>query len=338
MGGVRFTDAGADQVGGLHTRSGYRRRRRQAKRWCSTFTANWCLNCKALEEHVLKDPQVAALLARPEVAALKVDLSGDNRAGSELLGHSGRSSMSIPWLMISGPDGTVRLASEAYTVAQVHERAWRRLVRAENRAMIHRYSWVGMSAGILLLAGLGGCAEPRVSGGSNATAQSAARHAASSKGATIGHAKAKLQAMGLALPAAPKPIAVYVPAVRTGNYIFISGQLPFKDGKLLATGPVPSNATLEQAQGAARQCALNCLAILDDQLGGDWNRFVRVVRVGAFVNSDASFTDQPKVANGASELLGQILGEAGRHARAAVGVNTLPLGASVEVEMLVEVK
>ena len=150
--------------------------------------------------------------------------------------------------------------------------------------------------------------------------------------------KARLQAQGLTLPPAPKPIAVYIPAVRTGNYIFVSGQLPLKDGKLLATGPVPSKTSLEDAKTAARQCALNCLAIIDEQLGGDWSKFVRVVRVGGFVNSDDSFTDQPKVANGASELLGQLFGEAGKHARAAVGVNTLPLGASVEVEMLVEVK
>lgn len=148
---------------------------------------------------------------------------------------------------------------------------------------------------------------------------------------------AKLASLGLSLPPAPKPVAIYVPAVRSGNHIFVSGQLPMKDGKLLATGPIPSAQPLEQGQAAARQCILNALAIVNDQLGGDWSRFRRIVRVGAFVSSDATFTDQPKVANGASELLGQIFGDLGQHARAAVGVNVLPLGATVEVELLVEV-
>jgi enamine deaminase RidA (YjgF/YER057c/UK114 family) len=110
------------------------------------------------------------------------------------------------------------------------------------------------------------------------------------------------------------------------------------EGRLLAVGPVPSAVTLEQAQQCARQCALNALAIIDAQLAGDWSRFVRIVRLGAFVCSDNGFTDQAKVANGASEFLGQLLGPAGQHARAAVGVNTLPLGACVEIELLVEVK
>jgi len=149
---------------------------------------------------------------------------------------------------------------------------------------------------------------------------------------------AKLATLGLSLPAAPKPVAAYVPAVRTGNLIIVAGQLPMSQGKLLATGPVPSAVPLDAAQLAARQCVLNGLAIVGDQLGGDWSKFVRVVRLGVFVASDNSFTEQPKVANGASELLGQIFGDAGQHARAAVGVNVLPLGATVEVEMMVEVK
>jgi enamine deaminase RidA (YjgF/YER057c/UK114 family) len=149
---------------------------------------------------------------------------------------------------------------------------------------------------------------------------------------------AKLAELGLKLPAAPKPVAAYVPAVRSGNHIFVAGQLPMSEGKLLSTGPVGSAVTLEQAQAAARQCALNALAIVGDQLGGDWSRLVRIVRLGVFVASDNSFTDQPKVANGASELLGQVFGDLGRHARAAVGVNVLPLGATVEVEMTVEVR
>jgi enamine deaminase RidA (YjgF/YER057c/UK114 family) len=148
----------------------------------------------------------------------------------------------------------------------------------------------------------------------------------------------KLAGLGLQLPPAPKPVAAYVPAVRSGQLVFISGQIPMKDGRLVAMGRVPSAANLEQAQGAARQCALNALAILDEQVGGDWSRVVRIVRVGAFVASDDGFIDQPKVANGASDLLVQVLGEAGKHARAAVGVPVLPLGATVEVELTAEVR
>lgn len=147
----------------------------------------------------------------------------------------------------------------------------------------------------------------------------------------------RLAALGLVLPAAPKPVAAYVPAVRTGNLIYVSGQLPFVDGALTATGPVPSRTSLEAAQAAARQCILNGLAILADQLGGDLDRVQRIVRVGVWVQSDPGFADQPKVANGASELLQQLFGERGRHARAAVGSVALPLGATVEVELLAEV-
>jgi enamine deaminase RidA (YjgF/YER057c/UK114 family) len=148
----------------------------------------------------------------------------------------------------------------------------------------------------------------------------------------------QLAALGLTLPPAPKPVASYIPAVRSGNLIFVSGQLPFKDGQLLATGPVPSACSIEAAQAAARQCVLNGLAVVGDQIGGDFTRVVRIVRVGAFVQSDDGFTEQPKVANGGSELLQQLFGEPGRHARAAVGTNALPLGASVEIELLVEVR
>lgn len=148
---------------------------------------------------------------------------------------------------------------------------------------------------------------------------------------------ARLAELSITLPAAPKPVAAYVPAVRTGNLIAVSGQLPMQNGQLMMTGPVKA-ADLEKAQAAARQCALNGLAIVADQLGGSLDRVVRIVRLGVFVCCEAGFTDQPKVANGASEALQQIFGEAGRHARAAVGSIALPLGASVEVEMLVEVK
>lgn len=148
---------------------------------------------------------------------------------------------------------------------------------------------------------------------------------------------AKLAELGLVLPAPPKPVAAYVPCVRSGNLVFVSGQLPFAAGQLLFTGRVPSPVDLEEAQECARQCVLNGLAILKAEIGGDWSKLVRVVRIGVFVQSADGYADQPQVANGASELLVKILGDAGRHARAAVGVNALPLNAPVEVEFVFEV-
>ena len=147
----------------------------------------------------------------------------------------------------------------------------------------------------------------------------------------------KLAELGLIIPAAPKPVAAYLPCVRTGNLVVVSGQLPFAAGKLLATGRVPSVVDLDQAQECARQCVLNGLAQLKAELDGDWSKLVRVVRIGAFVQSDDGYGGQPQVANGASELLAALLGEAGKHARAAVGVNALPLDAPVEIEFTFEV-
>src|SRR5262249_44991714 len=140
------------------------------------------------------------------------------------------------------------------------------------------------------------------------------------------------------LPDPPKPVAAYVPAVRRGNLIFVSGQIPFRDGRLMATGPVPSQVDLEYARSAARQCAINGLAVLAGALRGDLARIRRIVRLGVCGCSERCLTDQPKVANGASELLQEIFGERGRHARAAVGSISLPLGATVEVEMVAEVE
>ena len=147
----------------------------------------------------------------------------------------------------------------------------------------------------------------------------------------------KLTELGMTLPEAPAPVASYVPCVRTGNLVVVSGQLPFRAGKLLFTGPVPSAVSLEQSQEAARQCVLNGLAVLKRELDDDLSRLARVVRVGVFVQSDNDFSDQARVANGASELLQELCGEAGRHARAAVGVNALPLDTPVEIELLFEV-
>jgi enamine deaminase RidA (YjgF/YER057c/UK114 family) len=148
----------------------------------------------------------------------------------------------------------------------------------------------------------------------------------------------RLGDLGIELPEAPKPVAAYVPSVRTGNLLFISGQIPLANGELMAKGSVPGAVSVEQAQACARQCVLNGLAVVRDALGGDLGRIRRIVRIGVFVASEPGFTDQPKVGNGASELLVELLGENGRHARAAVGSVALPLGAPVEVEMVVEIE
>lgn len=148
--------------------------------------------------------------------------------------------------------------------------------------------------------------------------------------------EARLEELGLAVPEVPTPVAVYLPAVRTGNYIFTSGQLPMRDGQLIATGKVGGEITAEQAVECARQCALNAIAAVRAEIG-DLSKIKRIVKVVAFVASTDDFTGQPGVANGASELFGAVFGDVGRHARSAVGVSVLPLDAPVEVELLVEV-
>jgi enamine deaminase RidA (YjgF/YER057c/UK114 family) len=149
--------------------------------------------------------------------------------------------------------------------------------------------------------------------------------------------ESRLASLGITVPAVPGPFGAYVPAKRVGNLIFVAGQLPMKDGKLLATGPVPSRCPIDAAKAAARQCVINALAAVRT-VEPDLGNLAGVVRVGAFVSSDTGFTEQPKVANGASEFLIELFGDAGRHARAAVGVNTLPLDASVEVEFVFEAR
>lgn len=147
--------------------------------------------------------------------------------------------------------------------------------------------------------------------------------------------KQRLAELGIELPPVATPGGAYVPALRSGSYVYTSGQLPLVDGKLRRTGKVGAEVTLEDAYDDARQAALNALAAIDDLVGLD--RVVRVVKVVGFVASDPSFTKQPLVVNGASELLGEIFGEAGRHARSAVGVAVLPIDTPVEVEVIVEV-
>ena len=142
--------------------------------------------------------------------------------------------------------------------------------------------------------------------------------------------------LGVALPAVASPLAAYVPAARTGNLVYTSGQLPLEDGQPTHSGKVGAGVTPEEGKIAARTCALNALAAIDALVGVD--SVVRVVKVVGFVASAPGFTGQPGVVNGASEFLGQVFGEAGAHARSAVGVAELPLGVPVEVELIVEVR
>jgi len=147
----------------------------------------------------------------------------------------------------------------------------------------------------------------------------------------------RLQKLGLTLPTAPSPVAAYVPAVRTGNLLYVSGQLPFRDGQLLHPGRVPDQVSVESAVLAARVAALNAIAVVAGQLDKGLSEVRRIVRLGVFVQSEPGFGDQPKVANGASELVLEVFGDAGRHARAAVGSVALPLNTCVEIELIAEV-
>jgi enamine deaminase RidA (YjgF/YER057c/UK114 family) len=147
---------------------------------------------------------------------------------------------------------------------------------------------------------------------------------------------ARLAELGIIMPTVVPPLAAYVPAVRTGSLVYTAGQLPMADGRMAATGKVGAEVTAEEATALARTCALNGLAAIHALVGLD--SVVRVVKVVGFVASAPDFTGQPAVINGASELLGQVFGEAGAHARSAVGVSALPLDAAVEVELLVEVR
>jgi enamine deaminase RidA (YjgF/YER057c/UK114 family) len=151
------------------------------------------------------------------------------------------------------------------------------------------------------------------------------------------HPEQRLAELGLKLPDVPKPAGVYVPALRNGNLVYTSGQLPVVDGALPETGKVGAAVSAERAKELARQCALNALAAVKSEVG-DLGKVRRVVKVVGFVASEPSFTAQPGVINGASELLGAVFGDAGVHARSAVGVAVLPLDSPVEVEIVVEVE
>lgn len=145
----------------------------------------------------------------------------------------------------------------------------------------------------------------------------------------------RLTELGIELPQVVAPLAAYVPAVRTGNLVYTAGQLPISGGELLATGKVGADVSPDEAKDLARQCALNALAAIDALVGID--SVVKVVKVVGFVASASGFDGQPAVINGASELFGDVFGDAGAHARSAVGVSELPRNAPVEVEVIVEV-
>lgn len=149
---------------------------------------------------------------------------------------------------------------------------------------------------------------------------------------------ARLDALSIALPQAAAPVANYVPWAQSGNLVVVSGQLPLKDGAVTTTGLLGRDVTVEAGQAAARQCAINLIAQVKAACDGDLDRVLRVVRLGGFVAATADFADHPKVINGASDLMVEVFGDCGRHARAAVGCVSLPMGACVEVEGLFEIR
>lgn len=146
----------------------------------------------------------------------------------------------------------------------------------------------------------------------------------------------KLEKLGLSLPKVAAPAANYVPYVVSGNMIFISGQIPFLNGEKMHMGRVGESLSTEEGQKAAQACALNILAQVNEAVNGDWSKVKRCVKLGGFVNCTTDFTDQPAVINGASNLIADVMGEAGKHARFAVGTPTLPLGVAVEIDAIFE--
>ncbi len=149
--------------------------------------------------------------------------------------------------------------------------------------------------------------------------------------------EAKAKELGITIPEAAKPLAVYVPAVKEGNYIYTSGQIPLVAGELKFKGKLGKELSVEQGYEAAKTCAINCLAAIKG-VAGSLDNIEKIIKIVGFVNSAPGFVDQPKVVNGASELIGAIFGPAGEHSRSAVGVAELPIDSAVEVEMIVKVK
>jgi enamine deaminase RidA (YjgF/YER057c/UK114 family) len=146
----------------------------------------------------------------------------------------------------------------------------------------------------------------------------------------------KLNELGIEIPEAPKPLASYIPVTKVGNLVFTAGQIPMKNGELIYKGKVGKDITLESGVKAAELCTINCLSVIKSLIG-NLDSIKRIVKVTVFVNSADGFSDQPKVANGASDLLVNVFGDNGKHVRSAVGVNELPIDCAVEIEMIVEV-
>ena len=153
----------------------------------------------------------------------------------------------------------------------------------------------------------------------------------------MGKIDARLRELGIEIPTPAVPVANYLGFVKTGNLVFTAGQVPLKDGKFLYQGIVGADITVEQAVGAAKLCAINIIAQVKAACGGDLDKVKRVVKLVGFVNGVAGFADQPKVINGASDLMVAVFGDAGKHARSAVGAGSLPLNVAVEIEAVVEV-
>ncbi len=147
----------------------------------------------------------------------------------------------------------------------------------------------------------------------------------------------KIKELGFVLPLAPKPLAAYVPALAAGNFVFTAGQIPISEGKLKYTGKIGKDLTEEQGKDASVICALNCLSAIKGVIG-NLEKIEQVVKITVFINSSEGFTNQPAVANGASEFLEKVFGKKGSHARSAVGVSELPKNAAVEIEMIVKIK
>lgn len=152
-----------------------------------------------------------------------------------------------------------------------------------------------------------------------------------------GRVEARLKELGIVLPAAPKPAANYVPFTVSGNVVYVAGQIPMVDGEIRYQGKVGSDLSVEEGQQVARVCALNIIAQVKAACGGDLDRVTQVLKLGGFVNCPDGFTEQPQVVNGASDLMVEVFGERGRHARFAVGANALPRNVPVEVDAIVEI-
>lgn len=147
----------------------------------------------------------------------------------------------------------------------------------------------------------------------------------------------KLKTLNISLPSPPKPAGSYIPVVITGNIVYVSGQIPIKEGKVAFTGKIPTKQTLEDGQKAAKLCIINALAQIKNELK-DLDRIKRIIRISGFVNSSEEFTKQPFVINAASDLLFEVFGEKGKHSRIAVGVASLPLDSTVEIDMIAEIE